>query len=108
MKILFTAKGNTWDSELDPRFGRATGFMLFDTASNEASWISNEDNIQAAHGAGIQAAQKAADAGTEVLITGRVGPKAQSTLENTGIKIFTVDTPCTLKEAYSVFMDSNT
>ena len=107
MKILFTAKGEEWGSQLDPHFGRATGFLLYDTASNEKSWISNQENIQASHGAGIQAAQKAADLGVKVLITGRVGPKAKSTLDNTGIQIFTVETPCTLEEAYSRFMDSN-
>ncbi|MFP4620145.1 MAG: NifB/NifX family molybdenum-iron cluster-binding protein [Bacteroidales bacterium] len=107
MKILFTAKGEEWDSQLDPHFGRATGFLLYDTASNEKLWISNEENIQAAHGAGIQAAQNAADMGANVLITGRVGPKAKSTLDNTGIQIFTVNTPCTLKEAYNRFLDSN-
>jgi predicted Fe-Mo cluster-binding NifX family protein len=107
MKLLFTAKGDDWGSQLDPNFGRATGFLLYDTTNNEKFWISNQENIQASHGAGIQAAQKAADLGVKILITGKVGPKAKSTLDNTGIQIFTVDTLCTLEEAYTRFMDSN-
>ena len=106
MKILFTAKGEEWDSQLDPHFGRAKGFILYDTEIENHMWISNEENIEAAHGAGIQAAQKASQLGAEVLITGRVGPKAKSTLDSSGIQICTVETPCTLREAYSKFNNS--
>jgi predicted Fe-Mo cluster-binding NifX family protein len=108
MKLLFTAKGEDWDSQLDPRFGRATGYILVDTSHNEKSWISNEENTRLAHGAGIQAAQKASGMGAEVIITGKVGPKAKSTLENAGIRIFTVETPCTVEEAYNQYMDKKT
>jgi len=107
MKLLFSAKGGEWDSQLDPRFGRAKGFVLYDTTKNEKSWISNQENVNASHGAGVQAAQNVANLKTKVLITGNMGPKAKATLENTGIQIFTVDTPCTIREAYSRYMDDH-
>jgi predicted Fe-Mo cluster-binding NifX family protein len=103
MKILFTAKGKEWGSDLDPRFGRASGFLLYDTTTEETKWFENE-NVNASHGAGTNAAQKAAQLKTEVLITGHVGPKAKSALEAAGIKIFTVDKePCKLKEALEIY-----
>jgi len=106
MKILFSAKGKEWDSELDPRFGRAQGFLLYNTESNQLSWQSNEENKNAGHGAGIQAAQNAADLKAELLITGHVGPKADSTLKSSGIQVFAAETPCTVKEAYQQYLDS--
>lgn len=30
MKIAFTSKGTQWESEMDPRFGRASFFILYD------------------------------------------------------------------------------
>ncbi len=103
MKILFTTKGKEWSAELDPRFGRASGFLLYNNTSGETTWYDNE-NVNASHGAGINAAQKAANLKTDVLITGHVGPKAKATLEAAGIKIFTVEKePCTLKEALNIY-----
>ncbi len=106
MKIIFSAKGREWDSQLDPRFGRAQGFLLYDTDNDQLTWHSNEENIHAAHGAGIQAAQNAADLKAEVLITGHVGPKADSTLKSSGIEVFDAQTPCTIKEAYEQYRSS--
>lgn len=104
MKILFSAKGKEWDSELDPRFGRAQGFLLYDDEQNELQWYGNEENKDAAHGAGIQAAQRAADLGASFLITGHVGPKADSTLKSSGIQVFPVEEKSTIKEAYNRFL----
>lgn len=105
MKILFSAKGKDWDSELDPRFGRAQGFLLYDDQTDRLSWYDNEKNKNAAHGAGIQAAQLAADLEAEVLITGHVGPKAEATLKSSGIKEYPVEkTPCTIREAYKQYL----
>jgi|SRR6056297_1735436 len=106
MKILFSAKGKEWDSQLDPRFGRAQGFLLYDTDQDQLNWHSNEENMNAGHGAGIQAAQNAANLKAEVLITGHVGPKADSTLKSSGIKIFTAETPCTIREAYQKYLEA--
>ncbi|HKL38193.1 MAG TPA: NifB/NifX family molybdenum-iron cluster-binding protein [Bacteroidales bacterium] len=104
MKILFSAKGKDWDSELDPRFGRAQGFLLYDDEQDQLQWYGNEENKDAAHGAGIQAAQRAASLRSDFLITGHVGPKADSTLKSSGIQVFPVEEKCTIREAYNHFL----
>jgi len=57
MNILFSSKGETWDAELDPKFGRATGFLLYNSDKDELTYYSNEKNKNLDHGAGIQAGQ---------------------------------------------------
>jgi predicted Fe-Mo cluster-binding NifX family protein len=54
----------------------------------EFSAISN-DSTNAAHGAGIQAAQTVANMGAKVVITGNVGPNAFNVLSAAGIKLVT-------------------
>ena len=103
MKIVFSTQGKDWDAKIDPRFGRAAGFLLFDKETGSLHWHSNEQNINAPHGAGIQAGQNVAKLGADVVITGHVGPKAFSTLNNAKIKIFTTEANITIKEAYERF-----
>ncbi len=88
MKIVITAQQDTPDAQVDPRFGRAQFFMLYDTDTKEFAAHNNEQNLNAAQGAGIQAAQNVARLGAEAVITGHVGPKAFSTLKAAGIKIY--------------------
>ncbi len=87
MKIAITATGNTLDSTVDPRFGRAAWFLIVDTDTKQLiETINNTAGKEAAHGAGISAAAQVADKGVEALLTGRVGPKALPVLEKAGVK----------------------
>ncbi|MGM0496885.1 MAG: NifB/NifX family molybdenum-iron cluster-binding protein [Bacteroidota bacterium] len=104
MNILFSSKGKSWDAELDPKFGRATGFLLYNKDEDKLSFYSNEKNQNLDHGAGIQAGQQAANLKASVVITGHVGPKAKSTLQAAGIEIFTVEEGHTIKEAYEMYL----
>ena len=88
MKIAVTSKGTELTSEVDPRFGRARYFIVMDTESDAFEAVDNEQNLNAAQGAGIQAAQKVAEADVEALISGNVGPRAFATLNAAGIKIY--------------------
>jgi len=88
MKILFTSKSQGMDALLDPHFGRAKGFILYDTDEKSDKWIENTENLNAAHGAGIQAAQKVIEQNPDAIITGSVGPKASAVLSKTNIKIY--------------------
>lgn len=88
MKIAITAQGNTLESPLDQRFGRAPGFIVYDTEAGSSEYIENTQNLQAAQGAGIQSGRRMADAGVQAVLTGHVGPKAFTTLQAAGIKIF--------------------
>lgn len=88
MKVAVTARGKNLDSLVDPRFGRCSWFIVADTATGDYHAVSNEQNLNAAQGAGIQAAEKASSQGVEVVITGHCGPKAFRVFKAAGIKVF--------------------
>ena len=90
MKVVVTSSGEHLDSPVDPRFGRAAAFVMVDTASGEiAAVIDNRGGIEAAQGAGIQAAEAVSRLGAECLVTGHCGPKAFRTLHAAGIAVYT-------------------
>jgi len=91
MKLAFTTLGEKLDSPLDPSFGRARNFLVYDLQTQMIDIISNAQNLEAAQGAGIQAAQTIAKAGAKALITGHCGPKAFRVLAAAGIKVFNTD-----------------
>lgn len=91
MKIVVTAKASSPQSEIDARFGRSAFFLLFDTENDHWEAVDNTAATSAAHGAGIQAAQTVCRLGTEVVITGNVGPKAFAVLEAGGVRVYRGD-----------------
>jgi len=89
VRVLITTTGDTMDSEVDPRFGRALRFAVIDTATGQLDVVDNVKGVQAAQGAGIQAAETASRLGADCLVTGHCGPKAFRTLQAAGITVFT-------------------
>jgi predicted Fe-Mo cluster-binding NifX family protein len=102
MKVAVTSQGADLTSEVDPRFGRARCFIVFDTNTGDFSAHDNTQNLNAAQGAGIQAARKVADLGVEAVVTGNVGPKAFSVLQQTNMKIY-LGAKGSVKEAFEEF-----
>jgi predicted Fe-Mo cluster-binding NifX family protein len=102
MKIVVSAKGGSPDSELDPRFGRAAGFLVFDTESGSWKAVDNSTALSAAHGAGIQSAEKVSRLGASIVISGHVGPKAYAVLAAEGIRVYSSEarTPLAAVEAF--------
>ena len=89
MKIAFTAKGKTLQSEIDPRFGRCPFFVIYDTDTKEIEVIDNQDVDGEAHGAGPKTAQKLSEYSCNVLITGNgPGGNAATVLAKMNIEIF--------------------
>ncbi|MFO7627449.1 MAG: NifB/NifX family molybdenum-iron cluster-binding protein [Candidatus Fermentibacteraceae bacterium] len=88
MKIAFTTTGDSPESPLDPRFGRAAGFLVYDTGTKAFETFGNAQNLNAVQGAGIQAAQNLASLGVEALVTGHCGPKAFMVLSKAGIRVY--------------------
>jgi len=86
MKICVTATGTTLDAPVDPRFGRASHFIIVDSETMTFKAVPNTA-MEAMHGAGIQAAQTIANIGAKMVITGNVGPNAFQGLSSAGIKI---------------------
>lgn len=86
-KIAVTSEGPSLDDRVDPRFGRAAGFLVVDLETMETQYIDNGQTQTMAQGAGIQAAQLVARAGVSCLLTGFVGPRAFEALSAAGIKV---------------------
>jgi predicted DNA-binding protein (UPF0251 family)/predicted Fe-Mo cluster-binding NifX family protein len=86
-KIAVTSEGPTLDSMLDPRFGRAAGFMVVAPATWEFQYVDNGASQAMSQGAGINAAETIARAGAGTLLTGYVGPKAFAALKAAGIAV---------------------
>ncbi len=109
MKILFAVeKDNGWESVISERFGRSEGFMLYNDDNNSLTFHSNTENVNAGHGAGIQASQKVIDLGaTKVLTGGAIGPKAFEVLNNSKIGVFTDIGEIVVKKAYEGFKSGN-
>ncbi len=89
MKISISSQGSSPDSAVDPRFGRAAQFLIYDTNTYSYEVVSNSQSLDAAQGAGIKAAETISKHGARILITGHCGPKAFSTLKAAGIEVFT-------------------
>jgi predicted Fe-Mo cluster-binding NifX family protein len=88
MKIGVSARGRTLDSDVDPRFGRTVGFVLFDAESGSAEYLNNSAGQDSGKGTGVKAAQIVAKARADVLITGQLGPNAARALRKSGIRIY--------------------
>lgn len=86
-RIAISSRGPGLDAEVDLHFGRAPGFVLVDVDTLEHRYLDNAAVQMRAHGAGIQAAQRVADAGASVVLTGRVGPKAHRALGQAGVRV---------------------
>jgi predicted Fe-Mo cluster-binding NifX family protein len=93
MKIAFTTFGETPDAPLDSRFGRAPKLLVYDLDSETFKVIDNQQNLNAAQGAGIQSEETVARLGAKSLVTGHCGPKAFRVLLTAGIKVSTTDAP---------------
>ncbi|MCB0804231.1 MAG: NifB/NifX family molybdenum-iron cluster-binding protein [Bacteroidales bacterium] len=104
MKIVFTTKGDNWDSIMDPRFGRTEFFLIYDEDKDELAHYDNREAASDAHGAGPKTAQKLFEFHPDVLITGNgPGGNAAAVLEKTGIRIITGAADMTAKEAYEKY-----
>jgi predicted Fe-Mo cluster-binding NifX family protein len=102
MKIVVTSLGETLESPIDPRFGRARFFVLYDLETGQWSAHDNKQNLEAAQGAGIQSAQHVVDLGAEAVITGHCGPKAFATLTAADIDVYP-ETSGSVQEAIDAY-----
>jgi predicted Fe-Mo cluster-binding NifX family protein len=102
MKLALTTSGKTLAAALDPRFGRAPRFLVFDTDTSAFDLVDNRAGLEAAQGAGIQAAETLARLGVRGLVTGHCGPKALRVLARAGIAVYDTDLP-TVAEAIEAY-----
>jgi len=87
-RICFTAQGPNTEDEIDPRFGRASFYLIYDpkTKSIESLENPNKDLMQ---GVGPRSVQFLSENNVEVVFTGQIGPNAQRVLQASHIKTIT-------------------
>jgi len=107
-KIAVTSEGPTLDSQIDPRFGRAAGFVVVDPATWEFQYVDNGASQAMSQGAGINAAEAIARAGATALLTGYVGPKAFAALQAAGIAVIQDMGDMTVRQAVEEFAAGRT
>lgn len=106
-KIVVTAKGGSWDSLVDARFGRADYLVFFTEGSEELEVIDNRDIQDVAHGAGPKTAQLLYDKAPDVLITGNgPGDNATAILKHLNIELYLGAADLTIREAYEAYKDN--
>lgn len=104
MIILFTAKGENWESQIDPRFGRTEFFFIYDEENDKVETFDNRAIAEQAHGAGPKTAQKMSDFNINVLVTGNgPGGNAATVINQLGIEVFTGAGSLTIKSAYEAY-----
>ena len=105
MKIAITAESPDLEARIDPRFGRAAGFVVIDPDTMAYDYVDNGASQVMVKGAGIQAAEILAGTGAVVLLTGFVGPKAFQALSAVGVAIGQDLENLTVREAVQNFRD---
>ena len=102
MKVCFTSTGQAVTDEVDPRFGRARFFIIYDEESGECEAVDNQQNMNAASGAGVQSAMNVIELGCKVVVSGHIGPKAMGVLKEADIRV-AVGAEGTVAEAIEQF-----
>ncbi len=88
MKVAVSSTGKELGSTVDPRFGRAAYLVIVETDTMSIhEVVDNSQALSMAHGAGISAAARIAEAGAQAVLSGIVGPKAAAVCEKAGISM---------------------
>ncbi len=104
MKFAFTTKGTTWDSMMDPRFGRTEYILVYNDVEDKFSHYDNRAIANEAHGAGPQTAQKLFELSPDVLITGNgPGGNAATVLKKADMKIYIGAGEMSVKESFDAY-----
>ncbi len=101
MKLAFTASGDDLAAAMDPRFGRAAKFLIYDLETDGFAVAAN-DAAAAAQGAGIKAAEIVAGLGVGAVVTGECGPNAVRALAAAGIEVYSTKAE-TVGEALALY-----
>lgn len=106
MKIVFTAKGGSWDSQIDPRFGRMETIVIYDEEKDQLDRVDNSRFEELEHRAGFITAQRVLELNPDIIITGNgPGRKALEVLDQASIRIYVGAEGMSIKEAYKAFKE---
>ena len=87
MKVAIGLEENSYESQVDRRFGRASFFILIDTESNDYEIIENEAKDEAT-GAGLKVVKNLMSLGVDEIIAGEIGAKAAVLIEEFDIPTY--------------------
>ncbi len=87
MRIAVASEGRELTDPVTHQFGRAPYFIIYDTNSETFETVPNVENAEAAHGAGIQAAQLVVRQNVQTVVSGEIGPKAYEVLQAARIQV---------------------
>lgn len=104
MRIAVSSQGADMNSQVDPRFGRASMFLIINSDDLSYETMENRQNLDLPQGAGIQTAQNVARIRPGVVLTGNCGPKAFRALQAAGIDVV-VGVTGTIQEAVQAYME---
>jgi predicted Fe-Mo cluster-binding NifX family protein len=88
MKIAVSATGGSKAAKVEPRFGRCAYFVIVDSETMKFTAFTNPAS-NAPGGAGPAAVQEIHERGAKVILTGQIGPQAETALKAAGIEIVT-------------------
>ncbi|MCK9255664.1 MAG: dinitrogenase iron-molybdenum cofactor biosynthesis protein [Bacteroidales bacterium] len=89
MKIAITSTGTTLSSTIDPRFGRAAYYVIYDIEKKSFE-ISPNPIKNVSDGAGPAAVEFVAEKGVEKIVSGEFGIKIKDLLDSLKIQMITV------------------
>ena len=102
MIITLCSTGKDLQSKVDERFGRATYFVFYNTATEEKIVIENSAK-DAKGGAGALAVQQLVDNNSELLIAPEVGPQALQALNKFKIPAYKQGDVTTIQDAITAW-----
>jgi predicted Fe-Mo cluster-binding NifX family protein len=105
MRIAVSAAGAGPDAPAEERFGRCAWFVVFDEHGNVQESIANTA-MSSAEGAGIKSTQLLLRNKIDVVLTGRVGPKAMHAMLNGGVIVYT-GTAATVNEMLNKYLNGH-
>jgi len=86
MKIAIASNGKDASAQVDERFGRADYFLVTNEDATAIEEIIENNSKNSQTGAGTGSASLIAEKGVKALFAGNLGPKAQSVLDEAGVK----------------------
>lgn len=101
VRVAVPSTGPDPDSPMDPRFGRAPYFIIFDLNTMKHEVVQNTA-ASSTGGAGISAAQLLIDREVNVVLSGNVGPNAYQALVSAGIQVIPISAR-TAREAVEIY-----
>ena len=101
-RIAISSEGPGLDDAVDPRYGRAGGFVVAEYSEGgeaKLTYLDNGASQLMPQGAGIATTEMLAGAGIDAVLSGYVGPKAFEALLAAGIDVVQDMEGMTVREA---------